>query len=335
LLKKTIKIGNDEENLIDFLVRSETDLFLGWREGEIICEYAAPYADWDKPHIIFSISKSISGVLAGILEDQGKLDTSKTLDFYFSNEITGAFKDCTIRNLLDMRVSLDFAEEYLNHDGDYARYRRSTLWNPPLPGKQVETLKALLFKLPKGKVSHGGPFHYQSPNSDMLGILLEKVSGHRYTDLMSSVLWSPMGAGHNCQMTVDAEGTPRGAGGISMAAHDLLRVGQLLMNEGQMEGRQIISKRWISDMMDGGDHDAWEQGNFSSFLPGGRYRSQWYQMPKPMQALFAVGIHGQWLYVDKSSHSIFVKLSSQSIPQNDGLDEDCLAMFKQLSVAGA
>ena len=131
-------------------------------------------------------------------------------------------------------------------------------------------------------------------------------------------------------MTVDLLGAPRSAGGISVAAEDLLRIGMMLLGQGRIDGRKIISKRWVDDMLNNGNEQAWNSGNFHDFVVGGRYRSQWYRMPRGCDAFFGVGIHGQWLYVDRKSNTIVVKLSSQPIPQDDTRDQLNFNVFEQL-----
>ena len=75
-----------------------------------------------------------------------------------------------------------------------------------------------------GQGRHGGPFHYVSPNSDLLGWILERVSGRRLVDLMSELLWAPMGAEFDAYVTVDRLGAPRTAGGLCVTLRDLGRV---------------------------------------------------------------------------------------------------------------
>src|SRR2546429_6960482 len=59
---------------------------------------------------------------------------------------------------------------------------------------------------------HGETFRYRSPNSDLLGILLERASGLRFTDLLRDKLWRPLGAASDASVAVDMEGTARTAG---------------------------------------------------------------------------------------------------------------------------
>ncbi len=320
-----------QTSLSAFLERSETDLFAVMRDGYVVAEWTAPHAQRALPHLVFSVSKSITALIAGILEKQGALDLTRTISNYVPETRECGFGDCSLRNLLDMRVSLGFREEYLDDAGDYARYRRSTLWNPPIEGQPVEDMLGLLCSLPKGDGLHGGAFHYLSPNSDMLGILLERATGSRFADLMSELLWKPMGAQSDAWMTIDANGYPRAAGGLSIMARDLLAVGDLLCTDGAAGSRQIVPADWIADMRRSGNRPAWANGNFSGFSTIDRYRSQWYQLAAPSQVSMAIGIHGQWLYVDHATRTVIVKLSSQTLPMDEALDEECIRVFHDVS----
>jgi CubicO group peptidase (beta-lactamase class C family) len=71
----------------------------------------------------------------------------------------------------------------------------------------------------------------------------------------------------------------------------------------------------------------------ASLFPRGRYRSKWY-VPQPSgEVICAIGIHGQWIYIDSGANVVVVKQSSQPIPADDHLDRLTLAMFE--AIAGA
>ncbi|MCB1342218.1 MAG: serine hydrolase [Pseudooceanicola sp.] len=310
------------ETIAQYLETVQTDHVLLSRNGRIRAEWHAPHADARRPHLVFSVSKSVTALLAGVLEDAGALDPARAVAHYLPDAARGAFGDATVRDLLDMRVSLDFAEDYLNRDGDYARYRRAMLWNP---GPREETLSEVLYGLRKGPIPHGGPFHYQSPASDVLGFVVEHVAAQPYADFLSEAFWRPLNCDH-ALMTVDAAGNPRGAGGFCARGEDLMRLGQMILDG----GRGLISERWLADMADNGDESAWAQGNYADWLPGGRYRSKWYALPRPSRIVMAVGIHGQWLVVDPATQTVIVRLSSQHLPQDDRFDAANLALIPRL-----
>lgn len=313
-----------------FLDHAHTDAFVLMKGGRIVAEHYAPHADINARHIVFSVSKSLTALVSAVLEEQGIVDPDRPVVDLVPEAKGSAYGDCTYRDVLDMRVSLDFDEAYLNKDGAFARYRRSTLWNPSEPGAPVETLTEFLMTLQKADRPHGGPFYYASPNSDLLGILIERASGRRYADLFSDLLWKPLGAKNHALVSVDGAGTARSAGGVCVTARDLARVGQMLLDGGRAEGRQVVSSAWVEDMKTAGDPKAWAASQ-PTMLPNGRYRSKWYQTGEADGAFCAIGIHGQWLYVDPSTETVIVKLSSQPNPLDDELKQDNFAFFRALS----
>ncbi|THV15174.1 serine hydrolase domain-containing protein [Rhizobium rhizophilum] len=312
-----------------YLDYAHTDAFVLMKAGKIVAERYARHAGIDQRHIVFSISKSLTALVIASLEAEGLINPEAPVTSLLPEAAGSAYGDCTIRDVLDMRVSLAFDEAYLNTDGAYARYRRATLWNPADQSQPDETLLAFLLTLKKDAHPHGGAHFYASPNSDLLGILIERATGQRYAEALSERLWKPLGARHHASVTVDAEGTARAAGGISVTARDLARVGEMLRNGGMVDGQRIIPQAWLTDMLTAGDHKAWVDGE-SNFFPNGRYRSQWYQSGEPDGAFCAIGIHGQWLYVDPSTETVVVKLSSQPNPLDDELKHDNFAFFRAL-----
>ncbi|MBW8319893.1 MAG: beta-lactamase family protein [Rhizobium sp.] len=317
-----------------FLDHAHTDAFVLMKGGRIVAEHYAPHSHVNARHIVFSVSKSLTALVSAVLQDQGVIDPDCPVVSLIPEARGSAYGDCSYRDVLDMRVSLDFDEAYLDKNGAFARYRRSTLWNPSEPGAPVETLTEFLMTIPKADRPHGGPFFYASPNSDLLGILIERASGRRYADLFSDLLWKPLGAKNHALVSVDGAGTARSAGGVCVTARDLARVGQMLLDGGTANGRQVVPAAWVEDMQTAGDPAAWAASQ-PIMLPNGRYRSKWYQTGEPDGAFCAIGIHGQWLYVDPSTETVIVKLSSQPNPLDDELKQDNFAFFRALSRLGA
>ncbi len=313
---------------------THTDGFVLLRRGELVAEYYAPHSGVEKAHVIFSVSKSLTALVSAIVEGEGLIDPALPVSAYLPEAAGSAYGDCSYRDVLDMRVSLDFNEAYLDKNGAFARYRRAMLWNKAEPGTTVEDLHSFLMSLKKADHPHGGPFFYASPNSDLLGIVLERVTGKRYGELLSELLWQPMGAHQHAYVTVDAAGTARAAGGVCVTARDLARLGELVRRDGVAHDRQILPKAWISDMLANGDGEAWKAGSENVF-PNGRYRSQWYQTGEPSGAFCAIGIHGQWIYVDPSHEITIAKLSSQPNPVDDEMKFANLAIFKAVCAAVA
>lgn len=313
------------------LRQTSTDAITVMRAGRFIADFHAPNFTLQTRHILFSASKSVAGLLAGILVGDGLLDPQAPVAHYVPELAQSAFGDAQVRHVLDMRTSLAFNEDYLDPNGVYARYRRAGLWDPRRDGEEPETVIGFLASLPKGQEEHGGPFHYCSPNSDVLGLVIERASGTRYADFAATRLWQPLGLRHDGCVTVDLAGTARSGGGMSMTVRDLARIGELVRRGGVVDGRRLINAEWMQDTLSGGSAEAWRQGSFSAWLPKGKYRNKWYQVGNPNGACFAIGIHGQWLYVDPLRETVIAKFSSQREPTNATTKHLNLSLFEAIS----
>lgn len=327
LLAEKVAINGRSETVAGFLERSSADALVVMKKGRFVGDWFAPTMRPDARHIIFSISKSLTAILAGALEAEGKLDPNAPVTTYVPEAKGSVYANATVRHVLDMTVSLDFEEAYLDPESAFARYRRATMWNP---GGGTETLREFLVTLQQLDEPHGKTFRYRSPNSDLLGIIVERASGQRYADLMSEKLWRPLGAKRDGFVTVDGEGSARAAGGVSVAVRDLARVGEMMRQGGVAAGGRIVPQAWVDDTVHGGDAEAWQRGDMVNLFANGRYRNKWYQSGNRANAYCGIGIHGQWLYVDEKAEVVIAKMSSQALPVDDPLDLDNVAFFEAI-----
>ena len=318
-----------ERQLAQVLDATATRGLVVLRGGRIAAERYLHGYDGASPHILFSVSKSLTGLLTGILVDQGRIDPENPVTRYIPEVSGSAYGDCTVRHVLDMTVSASFSESYLDQSGDFARYRRAMLWNPVEPGEDAGTLHDFLISLRSAPEPHGTVFRYLSPNSDLLGWLVERASGRDFASLFSDLIWKPMGAEARAYVTVDAIGSPRTAGGICALPRDLARLGEMM----RLGGNGIVPHWWVQDIRDGGDREPWKKGEFYSLFPTGGYRSQWYQAGNPAGVFGAIGIHGQWLWIDPQREVVIAKVSAQAEPENVDIDFTLMRAFEAIAAA--
>jgi CubicO group peptidase (beta-lactamase class C family) len=143
----------------------------------------------------------------------------------------------------------------------------------------------------------------------------------------------PMGAEADAFVTVDSKGGARTAGGINTTLHDLARFGELMRLGGEANGKQIVPAVWVTDIREKGSHEAWGRGSMVNMLPKGSYRSKWYKANDEDGSFYAIGIHGQWIYVNPKAEVTVVKFSSQPEPVNDALDTATVEMFTAIARA--
>ena len=314
-----------------FLERTYTDGLVVVHRGRIVAESYGNGMTAETPHILMSISKSVLGLLAGILAERGELDVETVVTDYIPEVAKTAYSGATVRHLLDMRAGVQFDEDYLATSGQIIEYRKATSWNPLEPGETPSDLRSFYSTLTDTDGPHGGRFHYVSPNTDLMAWVIERATGRRLADLVSELLWSPMGAERSGYITVDRLGAPRAAGGICVTVRDLARVGQLLVQNGRRGDAQIIPAAWIDDLVSNGNAEAWVSGDFVDHFPGLpiRYRSKWYVLDEDSLLLFGLGIYGQYLFVDRANEIVIAKLSSRAMP----LDNDDVRLTIQAVTA--
>src|SRR5215470_10443364 len=200
-------------SLDDFLMAASTDSLVILHRGRITVERYADGMTAETPHILMSVSKSVLGLLMGILVSEGILDPDHQVTTVIPEVTETAYKGATIRHLLDMRTGVAFDEDYTATSGAIVEYRKATNWHPLGPGDYPSDLRSFYQGLQARDRNHGGRFHYVSPNTDLLGWVIERATDQRFADLMSRYIWKPMGAQHSAYITVDRLGAPRCAGG--------------------------------------------------------------------------------------------------------------------------
>ena len=325
--------GEPGLTLAGLLSATESDGFIVLQDGETLCEWYDDAGGADELHIVFSVSKSITAILAGVLVGEGRLDPDAPVVDILPEAAGSAYGDCSVRHVLDMTVGIDFEESYLDRSGNFVRYREATNWNPLSDPQNPPDLRSFILSLQRDGNAHGEKFHYVSPNSDLLGWIVERVSGRRFHELFSEKIWQPMGAEAEGYITVDRLGAPRAAGGICIRLRDLARFGEMVRNGGAANGRQVVPEAWIADIRKGGDRTAWDLGDLADFLPGGSYRNKWYMIGRGSEAFCAIGIHGQWIYIDPVARLTVVRSASQALPIDERADSGWVRGFAALSAS--
>jgi len=323
--------AGEDWSLQEWLEVSNSDALLVAHKGKIVHEWYVDPVIETSPHIVFSVSKSITATLAGVLIEQGLLDPAKPLLEYIPELADSGYRDASLQQLLDMVVNIDFNEDYLATSGKFVEYRTATAWHPCGVDSIDQNLHDFLCSLERADGKHGEVWRYKSPNSDLLGWVLERAGGDRLASLMSRYLWQPMGAEAGAYITVDRKGAARTAGGICVLPRDLLRFGELVRNRGYANGQQVIPERWIKDCSDGGSREAWERGESAKEFPAGSYRNKWYQTGNQHRAMLAIGIHSQWIYINPVTEVSIIKLSSQDEPLRLDLDNTNMQAFTNIS----
>jgi hypothetical protein len=176
----------------------------------------------DTPHLLMSVSKSITSAVAGVLAGRHLLDVTALVTDVVPELRGTSFEGATVQHLLDMRTGTRFDEDYDNPQADVRTYERVYLWRPdtgqPRPADALDYFATL-----RNDGPHGGAFRYRSILTDVLAWVIERVAGTRLHELIATELWQPMGAEFDAEITLDSRGNPMADGGICATLHDVAR----------------------------------------------------------------------------------------------------------------
>ena len=103
---------------------------------------------------------------------------------------------------------------------------------------------------------HGGAFAYKTVNSDTIGWVIRRVTGKSAGENLSERVWRKLGMEQDAYFSVDSVGTEFAGGGLNTGLRDLARFGEMMRNDGQFAGQQIIPKAVVDDIRKGGDRAA-------------------------------------------------------------------------------
>ncbi len=307
-----------------------TDGLLVMHKGKVVYEHYAGCLDEAGKHAAMSMTKSMTGLLAEILVAEGKLDDKAQVASIVPELADSAFGDATVRQVMDMTTGLAYSENYADPKADIWVY--SAAANPmPKPADYtgpVGYYEYLQTVQKEGR--HGDAFGYKTINSDALGWIISRVSGKSVTELLSDRIWSRMGAEQDGYFTVDGIGTPFAGGGLSAGLRDLGRIGQLMLNKGEINGERLFPAEVADNIAGGGDKAAFEQAGYKT-MPGGSYRGMWWVFHNKHGAYAARGVHGQTIYIDPKAEMVIVRFSSHPVAKNAVIDPTSLPAYQAVA----
>jgi CubicO group peptidase (beta-lactamase class C family) len=311
----TFRSGGREVSVADMLAQTCTDGFLVLHRGRIVSEQYFNGMRPDTPHLLMSVSKSVVSTVAGILAGQGLLDPGARVEQIVPKLAGTSFTGATVQHLLDMRAGTRFDESYENPQADVRTYERVYLWRPDGPEpRPAGALQYYATMVNDGE--HGGPFRYRSILTDVLGWVLEKAGGARLHQLIAALVWQPMGAEFDAEITVDGQGNAMADGGVCATLRDLGRFGLLFAEGGQgraARGRRVVPAGWVADTIAGapdGPQAFAAAGDAPGFPAGAHYRNCWWVREPAVPFFHASGINGQNVFVHVPSQTVVVKLST-------------------------
>ena len=313
------------QHYLDTLLRnSNTNAFIVIKNDSIIYQFFAEDVSPQTRHASFSVAKSFVGTLVGIAVDRSIIQSTNDLVIKYLPELEKndlRFKKLTIQQVLDMRSGLDFDEhKETPFSGITKLYYGHSLKN------QITSLKF--------KKDPGGDFEYQSINTQLLSAILERASGEKISTLLSNYLWNPIGAESEAIWSMDDQRTAKAFCCLNATAYDFAKLGRLYLNKGKWNGKQVVSKQWIAtttnpDTLEklGYKNQWWACDNYKYFKdsvaaagflnkmnekrPINKTIYNGYYVKLKAYDYMAIGILGQYVYVNPLNNVIIARLGNQ------------------------
>ena len=334
------RVDGTSSPVSSILADTFTDACVVLQDGGVVFETYGEHGHPEHQHPLLSLSKPIVGCVAAILIERGQLDPEQLVTDYVPELQASGYRGATVRHVLDMRTGVRFSEEYTNPVAEIRELDRwigRSRWNA---GAGPAGLYPYLVTL-EADAPHGGQFRYRSAEADVLGWVCERASGIEMGDLVSSLIWAPMGAGHDAELSCDGNGTAIHDGGLSATARDVARFGQLLLDggvvpDGAGRNREVVPLRWMRQAwaVDADVRSAFASSPAEQMFPGGWYRNQFWFRPGPHgDVLVCLGIYGQMIHVSRRTRTVCVKLSGWPDAQNPAFLQDTIRAFDAIGGA--
>lgn len=252
------------------------------------------------------MAKSVVSMLIGCAIDDGLIQSvDEPITNYLPELKKNGFEKVTISQLLNMTSGIEFNESYFNPFGNAA----SVYYGRNLK-KEISKLKL--------EKNNSNSFNYSSGDSQLLGLILESsLKGKKISQYLEEKLWKPLGMEYDASWSLDKKnGVEKTFCCLNSVAIDYAKIGRLYLNNGNWNGKQLISKEWV-------EKTTKSENNKSGVW---YYQNHWWISNKENRSFRAEGILGQYIYVNPKTETIIVRLG-----KNSGKNSDWNSFFKLIS----
>ena len=292
-----------EINTQSFLERTDTSALLVLHDGKIQFEEYWLTGGETVQWLSMSVAKSFISALIGIAIYQGHISSiEEPISDYVPELKNSPYNNVRIKDVLQMSSGASWNEDYSDPDSDINRWSKIFA----LGGSFDEFITTLKHDFKPGSLNH-----YNSMDTQALGMLLTKATGTSITNYMTEMLWHQIGAEHESYWLLDSEGIEMAFAGLNATARDYAKFGELYRLGGKFNGKQIVPASWVQNSITPDAPHLMPGDNQLSDYPMG-YGYQWWIPEGNNEEFMASGVYNQFIYVAPKSSMVIVKLSANS-----------------------
>ena len=303
-------VNGKTSTLDQYLEQADVLAYIVLHDNQIVFEKDLHGAAPEDRFLSMSVEKSIFSVVFGTAVDDGKINVNDPVTKYLPDLANGAYKDCSIKDLLQMASGIQFNEDYLDPKADIHR----VLFDWIRGGEPFHQVAVGIASERKPGVE----FHYQSINTQILGEVLEKVTGMPFNKYAEERLWKKLGAQSDA-FVYQSDKQPETVtfGGFNATLRDYARFGLMAMHAGELGGTRIVSEAWMREATAPSPFNPPHIDEKTGRAVTG-YGYQWWLFPGDDHAFQAVGIYGQNIYIDPAKHVVIAQFSALPKPSGGG-----------------
>ena len=285
-------------------------------QGGIVHESYHQGTAEDDRRISWSVAKSFLSALIGILLDEGVIGSlDDQVTDYAPALKGGAYDGATIRNVLNMASGVVFDEDYLDPKSDINRMGRVLA----LGGEMDDFAAALQQTFAPA----GAEWKYVSIDTHVLSMVVRGASGRPVAELLSDRVIPPMGLEAEPYYLTDGVGTAFVLGGLNMITRDYARFGQMYLQDGFWNGRQIVPADWVAVSTVPSAPTA--QGDMG-------YGLQWWMPADAAEGEYlARGVYGQYIYIDRQRDVVIAANAAHRAFREEGANALNIEMFRSIA----
>ena len=272
----------------------------------------------DDRRISWSVAKSYLSALLGVLVEEGAIASLDDPVTKYAPLLKGsAYDGASIRNVLNMASGVIFDEDYLDYDSDINRMGRVLAL-----GGALDDFAA---SLSESFVSPGETWQYVSIDTHVIGMVIRGATGRDVAGLLSQKIIEPLGLEQDGYYVTDGEGVGFVLGGLNFITRDFARFGQMILQNGEYDGKQVVPADWIARSTVASAPTA----------PGETgYGYQWWMAADAQEGeFFGRGIYGQYLYFDQPRGVLITTTGADRQFREPGVNRTNLEMFRKIALS--
>jgi CubicO group peptidase (beta-lactamase class C family) len=309
-----------------FLSDTETMALLVLKEGALRLERYAPFGGRQVPWVSMSVAKSFVSAAVGIAVGEGAIRSiEEPVTAYVPSLAGTAYDGVRIKDILQMSSGAGWNEDYSDPSSDINRFAEVSATG----GAMSDFIPTHRRTCEPGTVNH-----YNSMDTQVLGMMLVAVTGRSIADYVEEKLWHPLGMESSGSWLTDNAGMEMAYACLNATARDFAKIGELYRNGGRWQGRQIVPADWVRASV---TPDA------PHLMPGVSdpmfgYGFQWWVIDGSEGEYAAIGVYNQFIYVNPTRGLTIVKLSANRTygttnDESSFREHETIALFRAIGKA--